>query len=143
MIGREHHPEHGKHRVEIPVRHRQVFDVAEPELGVEALGHRPRASALEQLGNVVDADGVSAGARRGQGGIAVAARDVQHLPPGLQVGCIGEQLADQHDPGGDDGVVAAGPGFLLARLDHRQVRALCCRSHNDSCFSGPRYGALR
>ncbi len=119
MIGREHRSEHGKHRVEIPVRHRQVFEVAEPELGVEALGYRAHASVLEQFGYVVDAEGVGAGAGRCQGGVAVAARDIQHLPARFQVGRIGQQFADKHYAGGNNGVVAAGPGFLLARLDHR------------------------
>jgi hypothetical protein len=142
VIGREHRPEDGKRRVEGSVRHRQVFGVTEPELDVEAPGHRPLASALEQFGNVVDAQSVRAAARRRQGGVAVSARDVEHLPAGLQVGRVGEQLADQHDAGGDYGVVAAGPGFLLARLDDRQVRTRRCRSHSDSSFSGPGIGAL-
>ena len=143
MIGREHRPEDAQHRVEGPVLHGQVFGVAEPELDVEALGHRARASVLEQSGNVVDAEGVGAGAGRRQGGVAVAARDIQHLPACLQVGRVGQQLAGQHDARGDDGIVAAGPGLLLARLDDRQVRTRRCRSHNDSSSSGPGTGQLR
>jgi hypothetical protein len=142
MVRREHGTEDAQHRVERRVRHGQVFGVTEPELDVEAFGHRPPASAFEQLGNVVDAEGVGAGAGRRQGGVAVAARDVEHLPAGPQVGRVGEQLAGQHDPRGDDGEVAAGPGLLLTRLDDRVVRTRRGHSHDVSCSSRPGAGRL-
>ena len=50
---------------------------------------------------------------------------------------VSELLADA---GGNDGVIAAGPGFLLARLDDRQIRARCCHRHNDSSFLRPLQG---
>ena len=97
MIGREHRPEDAQHRVERRVRHGQGFGIAKPELDVEPFGHRTRASALEQFGNIVDAEDACARAGRRQGGVAVAARHIQHLPARLQAGRIGQQFADQHD----------------------------------------------
>ena len=98
------------------VRERQGFGVAFEQLDGEALGLRPEAAALEQRRDVVDADGRAAVAGRGDRGVAAAGGDVEDAPAGLEVGGVAEVLGDEHDPGGDDGEVAARPGRLLARL---------------------------
>src|SRR5262249_6010705 len=44
------------------------------------------------------------------------------------------------DARGDDREVSARPGFLLARLDGREVRARCCRRHYRSFSPAPGTG---
>ncbi len=61
-------------------------------------------------------------ARRGQRGVAVAGGDVEHEFVGAHVGRFGEHFADNLQRRADDGVVAAGPGGLLALLDRGIVR---------------------
>ena len=121
VVGREHRAEDGRDGVEGGVRERQRLGVALEELDVEALGGRALAAALEEGRHVVDADRRAAVPGRGDGGVAAAGRDVEHAPAGAQVGGVAEVLGDEHDPGGDDGEVAARPGLLLALLDGAEV----------------------
>ncbi len=125
VVGREHRAEDRRDGVEGAVGERQRLGVALDELDVEALGGGAPAAALEQGRHVVDADGVAAEPRRGDRGVAAAGGDVEHAPAGVQVGGVAELLGDEHDPGGDDGEVAARPGLLLAPLDVVEVGLAC------------------
>ena len=121
VVGSEHGAEHRRDGVEGRILERQRLGVALEQLDGEAFGVRPAAAALEQRRDVVDADGSAAVARRGDRGVAAAGGDVEDAPAGLEVGGVAEVLGDEHDPGGDDGEVAARPGRLLALLDGAEV----------------------
>ena len=83
------------------------------------LGATP--AAVEESGDVVDADHLAAVPCRCDRGVAAAGGDVEHAPTRMQVGGVAEVLGHEHDSRGDDGEVAARPGCLLALLDRCQV----------------------
>ena len=121
VVGCEHRAEHGRDGVEGAVRERQRLGVALEQLDLQALGLGAPPPALEERGDVVDADGGAAVPRRRDGGIAAAGGDVEDAPACLQVGRVAEVLGHEHDPGGDDGEVAACPGRLLPLLDRVEI----------------------
>jgi hypothetical protein len=121
LVRGEHAAEHGGDRVERIVRERQRLGIAFHEPDVEALGRRALASALEQGGYVVDADGRAAEPGGRDRGVGAARGDVEHAPAGVQVGGVAELLGHQHDQPSDDGEVAARPGLLLPLLDRPEV----------------------
>ena len=88
---------------------------------VEALGLGALPAALEQRGDVVGRGDVAPAPRRGERGIAVAGGDVEHALAGAQVDRLAQALADDLQRRADDGVVAGGPGGLLARLERCEV----------------------
>ena len=94
---------------------------------VEPLGARALGAALEQRRHVVGRRHLAAAARRGERRVAVAGGDVEHALVAAQVAGFGERLADDLQRGADDGVVAAGPGQLLAGLEGGEI---------DGCIHG-------
>ena len=121
VVGGEHHAEGGEDGVEARVAEGQRLDVGRLELDFQALGARALGAALEQGLDVVGRDDLAAAARRGEGGVAVAGRHVEHALVPAQVAGFGELLADDLQGGADDGVVAARPGGLLAGLEGVEV----------------------
>ena len=117
VVGREHHAEGGQHDVEAGVRVRQRFGVGDLEVHGQVLGFGAQAAFLQQLGHVVGGGHIGEAARRGQRCVTVAGGDVEHTFVGTHVGRFGEHFADNLQSRADDGVVAAGPGGLLALLD--------------------------
>ena len=81
LVGREHHAEGRDDDVEAAVGKRQRLRVGLAELDVEPLGLGALAGALEQRGHVVGGDHVAPAPRGGEGGVAVAGGDVEHLLP--------------------------------------------------------------
>ena len=121
VVGREHGSVDRHGCVEGRVLHREVLGVALDELDVDALGGHPDPAVGDELRHVVDAQRRSAGPGGGDGGVAVAAGDVEHPPAGPHVDRVDEHLADDLDLGADHREVAAGPGLLLARLDEGEI----------------------
>ena len=111
VIGGEHGAEDRRDGIERAVGERQRLGVAFQELDREAFGLGAAAAALEESGDVVDADRSAAVARGCDRRIAAAGGDVEDAPAGVQVGGVAEVLGHEHDPGGDDGEVAARPGL--------------------------------
>jgi hypothetical protein len=85
------------------------------------LGLGAFAALVEQALHVVGRGDDRVAACRGQRGVAVAGGHVEHGLVGAHVGGLGQCLADDLQGGADDGVVAAGPGGLLAQLDGGEV----------------------
>ena len=79
------------------------------------------AGALEQRRHVVGGDHVAPAARGGERDVAVAGGDVEHLLSGAEVERFAQLLADDLQGGADDGIVAGGPGALLAGLDGLEI----------------------
>jgi hypothetical protein len=121
VVRREHRAEHGRDGVEGGIREGERLRVSLEQLDGEPLGVRPSAGPLEERRNVVDADCGAAVAGRCDRCVAAAGRDVEDAPAGPEVGSVAEVLGNEHDPGGDDGEVAARPGRLLALLDGAEV----------------------
>jgi hypothetical protein len=80
-----------------------------------------RAAGFEQRADVVGGGHLAPAARGRKRGVAVAGSDVEHAAARAQVERFAQVLADDLQRGADDGVVAGGPGGLLARLDRREV----------------------
>ena len=121
LVGREHHAEGRDHHVEAAIRERQRFRVGLAELDVEPFGGGAFAGALEQRGHVVGRDHVAPAPRGRERDVAVAGGHVEHLLPGADVEGLAQLLADDLQGGADDGIVAGGPGALLARLERREI----------------------
>ena len=81
---------------------------------------------------------VAATPGRGERGVAVAGGDVEHALAGGDVDGLAERLAGELQRGADDGVVARGPGALLARLDGVEVDGVVVSVMDmvDSCARG-------
>ena len=117
LVGREHHPEGRGDRVEGAVGEGQRLGVRHLEDGGQALGLGPGAAAVEQRVDVVGRDDVGAAPGERQGRVAVAGGDVERGRAGRKVERLGEGLADDLQRDADPGIVARGPGGLLALLD--------------------------
>ena len=85
------------------------------------LGLRAPAPRFEQRGDVVGGRHVAPAPRRGERRVAVAGGDVEHARARAQVERLAQALADDLQRRADDGVVAGGPGGLLARLDRGEI----------------------
>ncbi len=121
LIGREHHAEGRDDDVEARIRERQLLRIGLAEIDDEPLGIGALAGALEQRRHVVGRDHLAPAPRRGERHVAVAGRDVEHRLPGAKIERLAQLLADDLQGGADDGIVAGGPGALLARLDGAQI----------------------
>lgn len=121
VVGREHHPKAGQHGVETGVLEWQGLGVGLPEFDVQPFGQSPGCPALQQAADIVCRCDVAAAPGRGETGVAIAGRDVQHPLIPADVAGLGELLANQLERGADHGVVAAGPGNLLAGLEGGKV----------------------
>src|SRR4029079_5442315 len=93
------------------------------ELGVQALGVAPAAGAIEQRGDVVDPDDLTAATGGREGRVAAAGRDIEDVLGGVDVERLDQQLGHDLDLRADHVVVAARPGRLLAALDGDEVRS--------------------
>ena len=83
------------------------------ELDRQPFGRGALAAALEQRRHIVGRGHLAPAPRGGEGDIAVAGRDVEHLLAGAQVERLAQLFADDLQRGADDGVVAGRPGGLL------------------------------
>src|SRR5262245_5240965 len=90
------------------------------------LSVRPSSPALQQVGNIVDPDGLAPPPRGSNSRVPATRRDIQHAPPRLQIGGFAQLLSLVHNARGDDGKVATRPSRLLASLRRRIIRALSC-----------------
>jgi hypothetical protein len=124
LVGGEHGPAGRQDHVEGGVGEGQGLGVALLEGRFQPFGLGPLAGALQQRGDVVDAGDLAEAAGGGQGGVAVAAGHVQHPFVGAQVDRLAQQLGDEWEPRADGGVVARGPGGLLALLDGGEVHGV-------------------
>ena len=121
LVGREHHAEGRDRDVEAPSANGSASASAARNVDRQALGLGARAAALEQRRHVVGRGDVAEAARRGERGVAVAGRDVQHPLARPEVEGLAEALADDLQGRADDGVVAGRPGRLLLGLDGLEV----------------------
>jgi len=117
LIGREHHAESGEDDVEGIVRERKILGVRFAKRDQEIFCVRAAASGLEELGDVVGGRDFTPAARGSERGVAVAGSDVEDTRAGADVERFAEIFADRLESRTDDGVVAGGPGVLLARFD--------------------------
>jgi hypothetical protein len=117
LVRGEHHAEVGEHHVEGAVRERQGLGVALAEVERQAVG----GGAGEQRGDVVDAGHLGEAAGRGERGVAVPARDVEHTLARPQVDRLAQRLADDLERGAHDRVVPRLPGVSLLRLDGLEI----------------------
>jgi hypothetical protein len=72
----------------------------------------------------VAAGDLAGAAGGGQGGVAVAAGHIEDPLAGAQVDGLAQQLGGEQEPRADGGVVAGGPGGLLALLDGGDVHGV-------------------
>ncbi len=121
LVGGEHHPEGRDDRVEALVRERQRFRVGLAELDVEPFGRGALAGALEQRRHVVGGDHVAPATGGGEGRVAVAGSDVEHLLSRAEIEGLAQFLADDLQGGADDGIIARRPRRLLAGLERLEV----------------------
>jgi len=105
------------------IRERELLGVPFVPRDRQPLGLRPRAPAFEQRRDVIEPSDLGEPARRRQGGVAIAAGDVEHELAGVQVGRLAERLADDLKGGADDGVVAGAPGDPLPALAASRMEA--------------------
>jgi hypothetical protein len=92
-----------------------------PERDLQPVGCGAQAPLLEQRRDVVGRGHLGESPRRGERGVAVAGRHVEHAFAGEQVDRLAERLPDDLQPDADLAEVARGPGRLLARLDRLEV----------------------
>ena len=121
LVGGEHHAEGRDDDVEAAVLEGQRFGVGLAELDLESLGGGSLARLFEQSRHVVGGDHVAPAPRGGQRDVAVAGGDIEHLLSGAKIEGFAQLLADDLQRGADDGIIAGGPGALLAGLDARQI----------------------
>ena len=122
-VGGEHDAEGRQDGVEGAVVEGQVFGVGDADLEGQAVGLGAAVRPVEEILDVVGGGHRAAAARRGQRRVAVAGGDVKDPPSGGEVDGLAQRLADDLQSCADDGVVAAGPGCLLAAFDGLDVGA--------------------
>jgi hypothetical protein len=121
LVGREHDAEGRQHDVEAAVRERKALRVGLPEGDRQAVGLRTLAAALEQRADVVRGHDVGEATGGGERRVAVSSGDVEDALVAADVDGLAQHLADDLQGGADDGVVAGGPGGLLASLDRGEI----------------------
>ena len=131
LVGREHDAEHRRDGVEARVGERERLGVTFEQRDVEAFHLGAETPVVQQRGDIVDADDLAATPRGCDRGVAVAGGDVEHAPPGVQVGRVAETLRDVDDLGRDGAVVTARPHRLLPGLERPEVerRPVMCNCH--------------
>jgi hypothetical protein len=85
VVRGEHHPVDGEHGVEGGVGEGEVFGVPLDEPDVKVFGRGAEPTALKECRDVVDADGLAPPPCGRESGVAAAAGDIEHAPPGLDV----------------------------------------------------------
>jgi hypothetical protein len=121
VVWSEHHAEGRQDGVELAVVEGQLLDVGDGERDGHALGPRSVGATVEKARDVVGRRNTGAAPSSGEGGVAVAGRDVEDLLVPVDVARFGKLLTDELEGGADDGVVAARPGGLLATLDGGEI----------------------
>jgi hypothetical protein len=122
LIGREHHPERGHDDVETATGEWQRLGIGLKKADVEPICLGAFAGAIEQCRHVIGGDHVAPTARRGERGVAVAGRDVEHIVMRANIERLAKLLADDLKSGADDGIVTGGPRSMLAALYGGEVR---------------------
>jgi hypothetical protein len=117
LVRREHHADHGEHRVELAVPVRQILRVGLLERDRQVLGLGAGPAAVHQVRHVIHGHDLAEAARGGDGRVAGAGGHVEHAGPGGQIGGLDQCLGHRMDQGRDRAVVAAFPGLLLLCLD--------------------------
>ncbi len=97
------------------------FGVGLLEVDLPALGRGAQAAAFEQRGNVVGAGDASTATGGGEGDVPVARGDIEDLGPAAEIERFAQQLAGELQGGAEDGIVSAGPGYLLPGLDGFEI----------------------
>ena len=107
------------------------YDTPVPALSIPAIGapaaapappsdsFKGKARKATKLSIV--AGHVAPAARGRERDVAVAGRDIEHLLAGADVEGLAQSFADNLQRGADNGVVAGGPGRLLAGLERDEV----------------------
>jgi hypothetical protein len=121
LFGSEHDTEGREHDIEAGVRKGQIFRVGFLEGDGQALRFGAHPAAFEQRADVVRRHDVSEAAGRGQRRVAVAGGDVEDALVAADIDGLAQHLADDLQGGADDGVVAGGPGAVLAGLDRGEI----------------------
>jgi hypothetical protein len=121
--------EHRAHDIEAAVLEQHVLGITLDELGLEALGLGALSGALEQRGDVVEADDRTASSSCGQRGVSAAGRNVEHALGRANVERLDHQLRHDEDLCPDHVVVAARPGGLLPLFDRGQIWPRCDLGH--------------
>jgi hypothetical protein len=85
VIGGEHGAEGRHHRIEAFVGKRQRLRIGDFDLERQALAQGAFPGAIQQRGHIIRRRHIAPAARRGQGGIAVSGRNIQHPLPAPQV----------------------------------------------------------
>ena len=85
------------------------------------IGSGPSACSVEERTDVVGRSYLRATSSRGEGGVAVAGRDVEHAFAGRDVDGFAQHFADDLQARADHGVVAGRPRALLTRFDRVEV----------------------
>lgn len=91
----------------------QALGAAVVEAHFEAFGVGAFLRACKESMHEVDAGDVATAAGGGEGRIACACRDVEHMFGGAEVDGLAEQFADDERGGADEGEVAGGPDLLV------------------------------
>ena len=109
------------------------------------LGELGAKVVVNDLGGTIEGSGSDANPAQAvaqeiidAGGVAVARRHVEDLPPGVHVDRLAERLADGLQGRPDDRVVARGPRGLLPALDGDEVVGRERRRHGAEAASGRR-----
>ena len=121
LVGREHDAEGRDDNVETRVGEGQRFGVGLAEFDVEPFGRGALAGALEQCRHVVGGDHVAPTACGRERDVAVAGGDVEHLLSRPEVEGFAQLFTDDLQRGADDGIVAGGPGALLAGFHRPEI----------------------
>jgi len=88
------------------------------------------AAAVQQPTDIIGRSHLGETARRRQRGVAIPGGDIEHTFAGAQIDGLANAFTDDLQGGADDGIIAGGPGGLLAFFDGGNVRAGVCDGHD-------------